>query len=61
MIVAPPHGILTKKIIMPLTFIGGGVLVSSRGIGERGSGLFKLKCWSVLQNLVAYMWQLVLA
>ena len=24
-------------------------------------GLFKLKCWSVLQNLVPYMWQLVLA
>ena len=41
-IVAPPHGILTKKMVVPPIIVSGWVMVSSRG--ERGMGLFKLKC-----------------
>ena len=60
-IVAPPHQIHTKKIVVPLTIVSGWVLVSRREEGKGGVGSFKLKCWSVLQNLVPYMWHLLLA
>ena len=32
-IVAPPHGILTKKMIVP-AIVSGWVMVSSRGVGR---------------------------
>ena len=58
--VAHPHGILTNKMVVPPLLLAFGCWYPARGWG-RGYGLFKLKCWSVLQNLVPYMWQLVLA
>ena len=42
-IVAPPHQILTKKMVLPPAIVSNRVLVSSRGYGERGVGLFKLR------------------
>ena len=55
MIVAPLHGILTKKMVVPPTVISNWVMISSRGWG---SGFLKLACPA---EFGPYMWQLVLA
>ena len=61
---APLHGLLTKKMVVPPTMASSMVWYPAgvgRNKGEEECGLFKLTCWSVLQNLVLCMWQLVLA
>ena len=57
---APTHGILIKKMVAPPLLLVVGCWYPVGGEGG-GSGLFKLKCWSVWKNLVPYLWQLVLA
>ena len=49
---APLHGLFTKKMFVPPT-----MLIELEVVGpSEGVGLFKLKCWGVLQNLVPDVW-----
>ena len=46
---APPHGILTRKMVVPPTLVSGeGVGIQQGGGEEWVVLLFEIKCWSVL-------------
>ena len=61
---ALPHGMLTNKRFVPLLRLVGleGVQIPCRS-GLEGGGeywlLLEVNCWSVLQYVIPYVWQLI--
>ena len=52
-------GILAKKMcVPPLWLVGRGVMAH---VGDVNLGLFNLKSWCVLQDLVPDVWELIFA